>query len=122
MSTPDARLSAAERAALADLEAAAVAADPGLAALLRGGASRRIRSDLRLLRIGAVKLSGAVIRAGWWGVPVVVAGMALMVLGLGSAIALSFGGAVLTALGLAILACKAQLRLSRPSRRSTGSG
>lgn len=117
MSTPDAKLSAAERAALADLEAAAVAADPGLAALLRGGASRRVRSELRRLRGRLVKLSTLLMRARWWGVPVTVAGLILMVLGLASVVALSFAGALLTALGLTILAHMLQLRLTRTAGR-----
>lgn len=117
MSTPDAKLSAAERAALADLEAAAVAADPGLAALLRGGARRRLRSDWRAVRGGYIKTRAWIVRARWWGVPLTVAGLILMVLGLASALALSFAGALLTALGLAILAHMLQLRLTRTAGR-----
>ena len=122
MSAPDARLSAAERAALADLEAAAVAADPGLAALLRGGARRRLRSDLRLLRIGLAKAAALLIRARWWGVPIALAGMALMVLGLGSAMLLSFAGALVTALGLGILARMAQARSASSAGRRSRAG
>lgn len=120
MSTPDARLSAAERAALADLEAAATAADPGLAALLRGGASRRIRSDLQAVRAGLTKAAAAVAGAGWWGVPITVLGVLLMVLGLSAAIAVSFVGAVVAAIGLAALAWMAAARLALVAKRRTG--
>lgn len=123
MSTPDSRLSAAERAALADLEAAAAAADPGLAALLRGGMGRRLHADLRWLRGRLTKIARAVPRVRWGGVPITILGLFLMVLGLASAIVLSFAGALLTALGLAVLVQMAHLRLARAAevrRNRTG--
>ena len=123
MSTPDARLSAAERAALADLEAAAAASDPGLAALLRGGRGRWVHLDLRRVRASVAKAAGLVMRARWWGVPMTVLGLFLMVLGLGSLLLISFVGALLTALGLGLLARMAQIRLTRSanSRREPAS-
>lgn len=120
MSTPDARLSAAERAALADLETAAAAADPGLAALLGGGTGRRIRSDVRLLRMWVLKVSRAVTGARWWGIPITVAGMALMVLGLGPALPLSFAGALVTAVGLGVIAHMVQAHLARLATERKG--
>jgi hypothetical protein len=113
MSTPDVRLSAAERAALADLEAAAVAADPGLAALLRGRRGRHVTPALRSVRLRMVKISALVMRMGWLAVPLSVVGVLLMVLGLGSGLGLSLLGALLTALGLRVLAEMALVRMSR---------
>ena len=113
MSTPDARLSAAERAALADLEAAAAASDPGLAALLRGGTARRIRADLRLARSSLSKVAAIIMRARWWGGPITLAGLFLMVLGLSSGIWLSMAGALVATLGLGVLARMVEIRLNR---------
>ena len=114
MRTPDARLSAAERAALADLEAAAAAADPHLAARLRGTAVTRIRTLLPRLLPGLAAGWSRVLSIRWWGVPVTVAGLALMVLGVSAGLAVSLVGVVATAVGLRVLAEMAALRLRRP--------
>lgn len=113
MSTPDARLNAAERAALADLEAAAVAADPALAARLRGGTRWRTLPALRSLYLRAVRVWAVVLRARRWGLPLALGGLLLMVLGLGSTLALSAIGAVMAAVGLRILAEMAGDRIAR---------
>lgn len=111
--TPDARLSAAERAALADLEAAASAADPTFAARLRGSRLTRLRP---LLLIGAARLTklgeawSRLLAGGFWGIPLTVAGLLLIVLGLAAGIAISVVGAVLTTVGLLILAKLAESR------------
>ena len=112
MSTPDARLSAAERAALADLEAAAAASDPRLASMLRGGTARRLRSDLRLVGFRLSRVATLVSGARWWGVPITVVGMFLMVLGLSSGIGWSFVGALAATVGLTILVRMIQLKLA----------
>lgn len=122
MSTPDARLNAAERAALADLEAAAVAADPGLAARLRGGIGWRAGPALRSAHRRLARAWGVLLHAGWWGVPLAVAGFLLMVLGLGTTLALSATGAVMAAVGLRIVADMVSGRLARVAARLDRSG
>lgn len=112
MSTPDARLNAAERAALADLEAAAAAADPSLAARLRGGG---VAGPLVYLRAVPVWLAGTwtvVLGIGWWSVPLCVAGTLLMLVGLSAGLAISFAGAVVTTVGLGVVAEKAGRRVA----------
>ena len=119
MSTPDARLSAAERAALADLEAAAAADDPRLASRLRGTSVTRVRSIMaRLLPRLAVTWS-RLLAARWWGVPLTVAGLALMVLGVSGGLAASVVGIVTSAVGLRILAEMAAARSRRKRSETT---
>lgn len=123
MSTPDARLNAAERAALADLEAAAAAADPALAARLRGGLAWKAVPLVRSLRRRLVLWWAAVLQAGWWGVPLTVAGLLLMALGLSAGLALSVVGAVIAAVGVRVLVEMARLRMARTAaRRDPGHG
>ena len=122
MSTPEARLSAAERAALADLESAAAAADPHLAARLRGRAPSRA---LPALVTVITRIQGAwawVLRWNWWGIPPVVIGLFLVVLGLAYGLVLSVLGLVVAAVGLRVLAEMVERRWlagDRPSRRLT---
>ena len=112
MSTPDAKLNAAERAALADLEAAAAAADPSLAALLRGRTPWRARPAFRSLRLRALRVWAVVLGSRWWGVPMTLVGSVLMVLGLGSGTFLSLAGVLVTVVGLRVLAEILRRRLS----------
>ena len=115
--TPDARLSAAERAALANLEAAAVADDPRLAARLRGTVVARVRAAVPRI----VPLVGAFLfrrlswlgRPGYWGAPLVVAGLLVMIVGLGSGLVIELAGALLTTSGLLMLAGLVEARLRR---------
>lgn len=123
MSTPDARLNAAERAALADLEAAAMAADPALAARLRGGPGWRARPAVRTLQLRVARTWTAVLRARWWGGALLVAGMLLMGIGLGTTLAVSAIGAVVAAVGMRVLAEMAAARIARlasAGRRGSG--
>ena len=113
MSTPDARLSAAERAALADLEAAAAADDPRLASRLRGSSVVRARSVLPRLLPRLTAAWTRVLSARWWGVPVTLAGLALIVLGISAGTALSVVGVITSVVGLRILAEMVDLRLRR---------
>lgn len=102
--TPDARLSAAERAALADLEAAAAADDPRLASRLRGSSVVRARTVLPRLLPRVAAAWTRVLSLRWWAVPVTVAGLALIVLGISAGTALSVVGVITSVVGLRILA------------------
>lgn len=119
MNTPDARLSAAERAALADLEAAAVAADPGLAAHLRGGAAWRLAPVLVAVRVWLERARGYLLRGRWWGIPLALAGLFLMGLGLSAGLAVSLAGAAMATLGLWMLGQMVD-RKFRARRRDRG--
>ena len=89
----DASLNARERAALASLEAQAAAEDPQLARRLRG--SNRFRLVTTLPRVPAW------LWQSWWGAPVAVVGLALMVLGLSTGLVVGLVGAVMATAGLA---------------------
>lgn len=104
MSTPDARLNAAERAALADLEAAATAADPTFADRLRGAPVSRALPLVLSARAHLVRAWTTVLHTGWWGVPMVLVGLLLAAVGLSSAIVLSLVGGLICAVGLRVLA------------------
>lgn len=122
MSTPDARLSPAERAALADLESAATAADPHLAARLRGRATSHARPALTTAKARALRVWAALLARGWWGAPLTVVGLFLAVLGLSTYLAISVLGLLVAATGLRLLAGLVERRLasaghpSRPGR------
>ncbi len=121
MSAPDARLNAAERAALADLEAAAAADDPHLAARLKGAPASRIRTVvpvIQRLRPTVLRQWSSFLGLGWWGVPVTLAGLALVVLGMSAGLAVSVFGALVALAGLRVLA---EL-VERRRRRRSGSG
>jgi hypothetical protein len=117
--TPDARLSAAERAALAHLEAAAAAEDPRLAARLRGAPAARLRwlafGFLPLLVAHLSVPRAAWARSGWWGVPVLAGGFGLMIAGLTFGLALAVVGALVATAGLRMLAGVAESRGHRHS-------
>ena len=101
MSTPDARLNAAERAALADLEAAATAADPKLASRLKGSRTSPAFTSARaqLLRAWLLLL----MRARHFGPPLTVLGLVLIVVGVSAGLPVSLAGVVLLALGLRVV-------------------
>lgn len=124
MSTPDARLSAAERAALADLESAALAADPHWAARLRGRAPSRLSPVLHSGRARARRAWAWLLGRRWWGAPTVAAGLVLTVAGLSVGVVVSVIGVALCALGLRILAEIADQRFFQgpwPQHRSSPS-
>lgn len=100
MSTPDASLSPQERAALANLEAAATAADPQLAARLRGGGRLRVSSFPPRVMAYLVGRWKAALTLGWWGAPVALVGFALMVLSLSTGLYLGIPGALASFFGL----------------------
>ena len=91
----DATLSARERAALASLEAMAAAEDPQLASRLRGSSRFRLVTYLPAIP--------AWFRSSWWGGPVAVAGLLLMVLGLSAGLAVGVVGAVAMTVGLRMM-------------------
>jgi hypothetical protein len=113
MSTPDARLSAAERAAFANLEAAAAAADPSLAARLRGRTPWRGRPWARSCYRRALHMWAALLGRRVWGAPLVVVGFFLMALGLSAGLALSVFGLVLALVGFRMVAESVRLRLAK---------
>ena len=100
MSTRDARLSPQERAALANLEAAAVADDPQFAARLRGSPMFRVRASAPRLLAFTVGQWRAALHHAWWGCPLTVVGFVLMVLGLSVGMALGLVGALVATAGL----------------------
>jgi hypothetical protein len=102
MSTRDARLSPQERAALASLEAAAVADDPQFAARLRGSPLFRLQAAAPRLWAWLVGQWRALLRNPWWGVPLTVTGFILMVLGLPVSGWVSGTGAVMAAVGMGL--------------------
>ena len=115
--TPDARLSAAERAALAGLEAAALADDPVFASRLRGSPAsqaRRAVSHARLVgRRGWVRL----LCVRWWGLAVLAGGLAAVIGGLAVSSLVSLAGATVAGVGLRILA---EIAVDRNVRRGVG--
>ena len=121
MSAPDARLSAAERAALADLEAAAAASDPHLAARLKGGPPARLRIPLPSFAPGLLRVWKSFLGIGWWAAAVTLIGLALTVLGLSAGLGLSVLGALVAAAGLRALAEAVERRRSAPGRSDSRS-
>lgn len=101
----DASLTAQERAALAYLEARAVADDPQLSHRLRG----RFRPQIEV-RIPPVPIWAG---SGWWSIPLIVVGMALAVLGVSTGLVVSVVGAIVTAGGLWMVAGIVDRRLRR---------
>lgn len=104
MSTPDARLSAAERAALANLEAAAAAEDPHLAARLKGSPASRLKALPPIVLSYLLGRWKALLRLGWWGGLIAVAGLGLIILGMSTGLVVAIVGAAICAAGLRILA------------------
>jgi Protein of unknown function (DUF3040) len=100
----DARLTAQERAAFAGLEAAAAADDPQLAKRLRGSNRIWIRSVLtRTTRIAAAG-SHRLLNLGWWGIPITLVGLLLVVVSMSAGLLLGVVGAVISAFGLYLVA------------------
>lgn len=119
MSTPDARLNAAERAALADLEAAATAADPHLAARLRGRVVWRPGPAFGAVAARIQTAWITLLAARSLGPPLILVGLLLTVLGIGSGIGLSLVGALMATLGLRLVA---EMISARSDRHAGGGG
>ena len=98
----DASLSAQERAALAHLEAAAAADDPQLAAWLRGPGRLHLLASLPKLP--------AWMRNRWWGGPIALLGLVLVVLSMSTGWILGIFGAGLATVGLWLLVEAVRLR------------
>jgi Protein of unknown function (DUF3040) len=100
----DARLTAQERAAFAGLEAAAAADDPQLAKRLRGSNGIWIRSVLsRVARIAAAG-SQRLLNLGWWGIPIALVGLLLMVVSMSAGLFIGVVGALISTFGLYLVA------------------
>jgi hypothetical protein len=115
MSTRDeASLTARERAMLAALEATAAAEDPQLASRLKG--SGRLRAVTRLRVVARLPRVPVWARSGWWAVPMVLVGLALVVLSLSTVAAIGVVGMLVAAGGLWIAAgaLERHLRARRP--------
>ena len=111
----DARLTAQERAAFAGLEAAAAADDPQLAKRLRGPSGVWVKSSLA--RSARVLSAGWhwVLRLGWWGIPIAVVGLVLVVVGMSAGLGVGVAGAMVAALGLYLVAQAVRDRPSSPA-------
>jgi len=100
----DARLTAQERAAFAGLEAAAAADDPQLAKRLRGSNGVWIRSVLsRASRIAAAG-SQRCLHLGWWGIPIALVGLLLVVVSMSAGLVVGVVGALISTFGLYLVA------------------
>ena len=110
----DARLTAQERAAFAGLEAAAAADDPQLAKRLRGSNGIWIRSVLtRISRIAAAG-SHRLLNLGWWGIPIALVGLVLVVVSMSVGFALGVAGALIATFGLYLVARAIRERRTAP--------
>jgi hypothetical protein len=111
----DARLTAQERAAFAGLEAAAAADDPQLAKRLRGSNGIWIKSVLtrctRWAAVGWQRLA----HLGWWGIPIALVGLLLVVVSMSAGLTTGVVGALISTLGLYLIA-----RAIRDRRSATG--
>lgn len=101
------------------LEAAAAAEDPHLASRLKGSPASRLRAVAPVVYSYLRGLSARVLRLRWWGVPVSIAGLALVVLGMAAGLAVSIAGALVAAAGLRMLAQIVEDRRVAP-RKSDG--
>jgi len=90
----DASLTDRERAALASLEAVAAAEDPLLA--------RRLRGTSRLHLVAHLPRIPGWLRSDWCAGPLVLVGMALMLVSMSTTVALGVAGAVVAAVGLRV--------------------
>lgn len=127
MSTRDrASLTARERAVLAHLEALVQAEDPefartmrggrlGRARMLRGAMSRKAGAAARAAAAGA----GARLRSPWWGALLVLAGLVVTLSTLGASMATGVAGALMTAVGIGLVA-PATLEWQRRRRSQPG--
>lgn len=100
----DSRLTAQERAVLADLEASAAAADPQLAARLRGPGRWKL--------VSRVPSMPGWITSLWLAVPMVFAGIGLTMVSLSTSLAIGVIGAVVAVAGLRSLVVVGQRRLN----------
>jgi hypothetical protein len=100
----DARLTAQERAAFAGLEAAAAADDPQLAKRLRGSNGIWVRSVLTRCARLASEWWQRLLHLGWWGIPLAVVGLLLVVVSMSVGLALGVVGALMSTLGLYLVA------------------
>jgi Protein of unknown function (DUF3040) len=100
----DARLTAQERAAFAGLEAAAAADDPQLAKRLRGSNGIWVRSVLTRGARLASEWWQRLLHLGWWGAPLAVVGLLLVVVSMSVGLALGVVGALISTLGLYLVA------------------
>jgi Protein of unknown function (DUF3040) len=91
----DASLTARERAALASLEAMAAAEDPQLARRLRGSSGLRWLPRLPTIPVWS--------RRSWWGGPVALVGLVVMLLSVSTSLWPGIVGAVLATAGLRML-------------------
>jgi Protein of unknown function (DUF3040) len=106
----DARLTAQERAAFAGLEAAAAADDPQLAKRLRGSNRVWIRSVVTRITRMAAAGSQWLRHLGWWGIPIEVLGLLLVVVSMGAGLVVGIVGALISAFGLCLVALAIQDR------------
>jgi hypothetical protein len=118
MSGRDSRLSAEERAALANLEAAATADDPNLASRLRGSRPARLGAVGSKARESLTGLLSRLTHLGWWGAPVAAVGLALLVISIAVSLWLGLLGAAAAVAGLTSLA---NAVVARVRNRSSGS-
>lgn len=100
----DASLTARERAALASLEAQAAAEDPTLA--------RRLRGSNPLGLVTKVPRIPAWLWQSWWGGPVAVIGLVLVVLSPSTGFVVGLVGALMLTAGLRMLGGAVQARRS----------
>jgi len=113
MSGRDARLSAEERAALANLEAAAMADDPNLSTRLRGGSPTRWGLAGSKARQGFSLVLARLTHLGWWGAPVAAVGLAVIVISVATSVWLGLLGAALAVSGLTSVAHAASTTIRR---------
>jgi hypothetical protein len=115
MSTRDeARLTAQERAAFAGLEAAAAADDPQLAKRLRGSNGIWVRSVLTRGSRWAAMAWQRLVHLGWWGIPVALVGLLLVVVSMSVGLPLGLAGALIATLGLYLVARAVRDRRAAP--------
>ncbi len=100
----DARLTAQERVALAGLESAAAADDPQLAARLKGSNAIWLRSSLLRPSAFLVGRWRRLLRRGWWGLPMIAAGLLLVTIGMSVGFACGLVGALTVTVGLRLVA------------------
>ena len=120
MSAPDETvLSAEERAALAHLEARAIADDPRLADHLNGLRSARRLGAAMALDLGwcttAVARAWARMQPLVWGPILTVAGLSLIVLGVATSLMVSLIGIAIAGIGLGLLVRVAVTRVEQAS-------
>jgi hypothetical protein len=100
----DARLTAQERVALAGLESAAAADDPQLAARLKGSNAIWIRSVLLRPSVFLVGKWRWLLNHGWCGLPIVAAGLLIVVISMSAGFAWGVAGALTATVGLRLVA------------------